>query len=340
MIKLGIVAVCGFMMCSFGSQEVLGRDDTNAISIAEVMAHLETNEASIASVTIEGTYEKTEYGTDGDVVDVKRDNFYRFSRQDHLVKAEVRGEELVPSKQSHKPISGLVDKVVFFSPQSTVSVDLRQQFAHERPVERPFPFPLYWGYGLSYSNGLHEFRILSDALEGARKQKLLLWGRDPKNPGLVLLEATWDNVTFRYWVDPQHGYLIVRYEVHESIPVPWVLPGGYDRNFLGEKWEIVPKKFGANWFYESAHMEQFHRVPASLTSMKLRVSRSVEALTVSDFHRGVSFRPGELEFSTNQFPSLRFVVDYAGKKVLNLKTGERTPLAVQGNTVCEPVGCE
>ena len=181
MIKLGIVALYGFMMCSFGSQKVWGRDETNAISIAEVMAHLETNEAGIASVTIEGTYEKTEYGADGDVVDIKRDNFYRFSRQDHLVKEEVRGEELVPSKRSHKLISVPADKVIFFSPQSTVSVDLRQQLAHERPVEQPFPFPLHWGYGLSYSNGLHEFRILSNTLEGARKQKLLLWGRDPVN---------------------------------------------------------------------------------------------------------------------------------------------------------------
>jgi hypothetical protein len=302
-----------------GPATSVGQDVSSDGLIQDVIEHMRANETNVMSVVIQGMYEATSYSPGGRITNVKKLRLYRFSRSGLFVKVERSGEELIPEKDSDKLHPLDLNEVIFYSPQSTVYVDLNQMVAHRRPVERPYPFPLDWAYGLRYLPDGQQIRRFSHVLESLLGQKLLSWSRDATNPNQIVLEVIRDRIKFRYWVDTEHGYLLVRMEGWESFPRP------FNQELLVEKIEVTPKAYNGQWFIGSATRQESQVVFANPITLKLHLERTEEVLTISSFRAGIDFPEGELVFSQDRLAHLKALFDGIARETLELRTGNRIP---------------
>lgn len=159
----------------------------------------------------------------------------------------------------------------------------------------------------------------SSELGDLLKKNLLKLGRDPADPKLLLLETGHAKVKYRFWIDPERGYLIVKKEVY------WIYEKPTRREVLAERMEVVPKKFGDDWFIERGVSEVYNPDPRMVgdAAFPELVKFHEAKITVTNFQSGVKFKPGELEFSAKQFPKLEYITDREKNEELDVLTGRR-----------------
>jgi hypothetical protein len=299
---------------------LLRADPAENISAREIIEHISANEANLSSVAIEGKYVNADIDANGQVVYIRRFPTYRFSRSGTLMKVERQGEHIIRDESSNELVTLELNEVVFYSPESSVTVDLDQMIADKDKPESPFPFPLEFGYGLNYLAEGGQIRSQAGVLNELASAGLLSCRNDDNAPPLVILETTRGRVSFRDWIDPTRGYLLVRSEAREQLPEPWAT------TFLLERDEVVPMQFGSNWYIASARRETHTVVSRDANSRSVLARRKEEELTVTNFRAGVAFEPGELEFSTNKFPGLRMLIDRLARERIDMETGQHFPL--------------
>jgi hypothetical protein len=298
-------------------QNLSAGEATNEVPILNVVEQIRANETNALSVVIEGTYEWQDYNSTGQLTYVHADSFDRFSRHGSLIKVECHGASHPLDGNTGNFVTVPHDEVIFYSPESTIFVYSGFRLARREAVEEPFFFPLYFGYGLRYDYKKGEIVALSPALEAYVKGGYLKWRKDSDDPGLIVLEETDPTGRFKWWIDPKHGCLIVKMESYLK------LHGLSKPEILLEKVEAVPKQFDGHWFIGSAHRVQYYTDDWT-AAVEGFVSRAERTITITNFHSGATFRPGELEFSTNKFPALEFIYDRKKNEVLDLKTGKRS----------------
>ncbi|HUJ11532.1 MAG TPA: hypothetical protein VL171_16085 [Verrucomicrobiae bacterium] len=290
----------------------------------QVVERQRSNESAIASVLIKGAYKAVEYGRTGQVTYVWQYDFFSFSRSNDLMRVLRRGhEEVMPhdAKDSRDFVQFKVDEIQFYSPKSTVEVDLGGPIAQRRRAERPQPYPLSFGYGLIYRDDIDGIESLASAWEGVSREGLLTVRHAPDDPRLLLAEVRRGQMRVRCWIDPDRGNIIVRRKADQLVP------GSRDKWLVLEEYEIAPKQFGSSWFFEKAWGKRYLRYyePEGSAIPRGTYLREEQTLAVSNFVAGATFKPEEFEFSTNSFPHLMVLQDTMRDKTIDLTTGQVIP---------------
>ena len=329
--------LCGASILAGWSAPLDGGEIAKDVSIPEIIRHVKENEAKLESVVIEGSSENIQYDVSGKPTFVQVDRSYRFSRSGPLFRVERQGEQYTKQKKSDTLVPVERDETIFCSPVSVVYV-YNSRITHARKAlffERPTPFPLQFGYQFRWDYESGEIlpfsteteKLLKDGTWSAREIKDPT-GQNAQSPNLVLLERNerWHNrfdYRYRYWIDPDRGYLVVKQEYHQLIPA-------LNRELLLAKEEVVPKQFNGVWFVESAHSDNYNVVGENPAAKEIFLTRIEETFKVTKFQAGVKFKPGELEFSEKNFPQLQTIQNAQTNELVDVQTGK--PIIIPGST--------
>jgi len=319
--KMKWFLICGLLILGQPGQCVWAGDNPPSNLVNNVIERQCSNESSVQSVLIEGSYVSAIYNPKGQAENIWYYGYFSFARSNDLMRVLRLGyEDTAPQKSDH---TGRVTENVelFYSPSCSVYIGLSQQIAHKSAAEKPQPYPLDLGYGIYCRGDNGILDTLSPNWERVNKEGLLTVRKDPDNPSLLLAELRRDQVRVRSWIDPAHGNLIVRRKTDQ------VLTGPENRELVWDEYEIVPKKFGKSWFFERAwHKEYRQNSDAKeFTIPSETYLYNQESFTVTNFVAGADFKLGELEFSTNNFPRLVILEDKIFGKTIDLTTGQVIP---------------
>lgn len=292
---------------------LFAQEPEHALPIEPIIAGIRANEANLNSVLIEGRYESQDCSPVGQVMAQRTDYTNTFMRAGELVKM-VRVRKTVHSQDGDL-------ETLFYTPKSTTWVYGENHLASIEPPEKPFPFPLYYGFVVRYLvDGQARISGIAASLEKRAHEGSLTFKVAPEDPSLILAEWTVDQIRGRYWVDPNRGYLVVKLVGETVLPKPW------NRVLLLEETTVTPKQYGTQWYIADGVRKLYKEIgdnPATMTSYL--AYKETFVVYRCDFQ--AHFSAGELQFSTNQFPQLDYLYDRIKKERLDVRTGEWIPFS-------------